>query len=166
MMMLVGRRAPMAWRRPGSVLGDEGLGIGLVDLRGRAYVGLVRLIPLKKKYWGVRLIALADTLRRLTATWLLATCQGRSATAALAQLQTAFAKGSTCELVAMGVQALADTLQGSTRWLLLQVDLKNAFKSIHQPAILNALEQRCPSMLPWVHQAFQPAPLLMGRDVI
>jgi len=29
----------------------------------------------------------------------------------------------------MGVQALAETLHGSTGWLLLQVDLKNAKKS-------------------------------------
>jgi len=66
----------------------------------------------------------------------------------------------------MGVQALADTLHGSTGWLLLQVDWKNAFNSIHQPAILEALEQRCPSMLPWVRQAFLPAPLLVGREVV
>jgi len=46
------------------------------------------------------------------------------------------------------------------------VDLKNAFNSIHRPTILNALEQRCPSILPWVRQAFQPAPLLVGREVI
>jgi len=64
------------------------------------------------------------------------------------------------------LRKLAETLRGSTGWLLLQVDLKNAFKSIHRPPILNALEQRCPSMMPWVHQAFQPTPLLMGRDVI
>jgi len=68
--------------------------------------------------------------------------------------------------MAMGVQALADTLHNSTGWLLLQVDLKNAFNSIHRPAILEALEQRCPSMLPWVRQAFQPAPLLVGREVV
>jgi len=66
----------------------------------------------------------------------------------------------------MGVQALADTLHGSTGWLLLQVDLKNAFNSINRPAILDALGQRCPSMLPWVRQAFQPAPLLVGHEVI
>jgi len=66
----------------------------------------------------------------------------------------------------MGVQALADTLHGSTGWLLLQVDLKNAFNSIHRPAILDALEQRCPSMLPRVRQAFQPAPLLVGSEVV
>jgi len=66
----------------------------------------------------------------------------------------------------MGLHALADTLQGSTGWLMLQVDLKNASNSIHRPAFLSALEQRCPSMLPRVRQAFQPAPLLVGRDVI
>jgi len=86
--------------------------------------------------------------------------------AALAPLQTALAKGSPCEVVAMGVQAHVDALHGSTGWLLLQVDLKNAFNSIHRPAILGALEQRCPAMLPWVRQTSQPAPLLVGREVI
>jgi len=46
------------------------------------------------------------------------------------------------------------------------VDLKNYFNSIHRPVILGALEQRCQVMLPWVRQAFQPAPLLVGREVI
>jgi len=40
------------------------------------------------------------------------------------------------------------------------VYFKNAFNSIHRPAILDALKQRFPSMLPWVRQTFQPAPLL------
>jgi len=118
--------------------------------RAAPYLCAARLIPLKKKDGGVRPIAVGDTLHRLTAKWLLATSQGRSATAALAPLQTAFEKGSPCEVVAMGVQTLADTLNGSTGWMLLQVDLKNAFNSIQRPAILDALEQRCPSMLPWV----------------
>jgi len=66
----------------------------------------------------------------------------------------------------MVVQAHVDAVHGSTGRLLLQVDLKNAFKSIHQPAILGALEQRGPAKLPWVRQASQPAPLLLGRVVI
>jgi len=53
----------------------------------------------------VRPIAVGDTLRRLVAKWLLATTQGRNAATALAPLQKAFAKGSPCEVVAMGVQA-------------------------------------------------------------
>jgi len=49
----------------------------------------------------------------------MATAQGRNAAAALAPLQTAFAKGSTCEVVAMGVQAQMDALYESTWWLLV-----------------------------------------------
>jgi len=41
---------------------------------------------------------------------------------ATAPLQTAFAKGSPCEVVGMGVQAQVDVLHGSTGRLLLQVD--------------------------------------------
>jgi len=139
---------------------------GRLHPRGAPYLCAARFIPLKKKDGGVRRIDKSDPPRRLTAKWLLATSQGRSATAALAPLQTAFAKGSPCEVVAMGVLALAEPMHGSTWWLLLQVDLKNAFSSIHRPTILEALEQRCPSLLPWVRQAFQPAPLLLGLEVV
>jgi len=91
-----------------------------------------RLVPLRNDDGGVRLILVGDTLRRLTAKCMLATSQGRRATAALAPLQTDFAQGRPCEVVAMGVQAQSDTLHGNTGWLLLQVDLKNDFNSIHR----------------------------------
>jgi len=65
----------------------------------------------------------------------------------------------------MGVQALVEGPHGSTGWLLLQVNLKNAFNSIQHPKFLDALSQRCLSMLPWVRQAFRPAPLLVYREV-
>jgi len=58
----------------------------------------------------VRPIAVGDTRRRLVAKWLLASAKGRNAAAALAPLQTAFAKGSPCEVVAMEVQAQVDAL--------------------------------------------------------
>jgi len=59
--------------------------------------------PPKKKVWGsARPIAVSDSLRMLVAKWLLASAQGRNAAAALASLQTALAKESPCEVVAMG----------------------------------------------------------------
>jgi len=97
------------------------------------------LIPFRKKYGGMRPIAVGDTLRRLVAKWLLATSQGRSATAALAPLQTAFEEGSPCEVVAMGVQSHVDALTGSTGLLLLQVYLK----TLSTPSIGR------PSWAPW-----------------
>jgi len=101
------------------------------------------------------------TLQRLVAKWLLVTTQWRNTAADLAPFQTAFAKGSPCEVVVMWVQAQMDAL--STGYLLLQV---NAFDSIARPAILESLERKCPSMLPWVRQAFHPERLLVGREVI
>jgi len=67
--------------------------------------------------------------------------------------------------VAMVVQTQVDTLHGSTRWLLLLVDLRNAVNSIARPAILVALERFRPSKMPWVRQTFQPPshPLLVRR---
>jgi len=52
-------------------------------------------------------------------------------------------KGSPYEVVAIGVQGQRDALHGSTGWLLLQVDLRNALNSIARPAILEALERLC-----------------------
>jgi len=110
----------------------------------------------------VRPIAVGDTLRSLVAKWLLASAQGRNASAAVAPLQRTLSKESPSEIVAMGVQAPVE----STAWLLLQVDLKNALSSFARPAILEALERLCLTMLPWVQQAFQPAFLLVGQEVI
>jgi len=41
----------------------------------------------------------------------------------------------------MELQAHVDAPHGSTRWLLPQVDLKEAFNSIARPAILETLER-------------------------
>jgi len=87
---------------------------GRLHPRAAPHLCAARLIPLRKKDGGVRPIAVGDTLRRLVAKWLLANTQGRNAATASAPLQTAFAKGSPCEVVAMGVQAQVDALHGST----------------------------------------------------
>jgi len=139
---------------------------GHLHPRAAPYLCAARLIPLRKKDRGVHFIAVSDTLQRLVAKWLLATAQGRNAAAALAPRQTAFAKGSLCEVVAMVVQAQVDALHGNTGWLLLQADLKNALNSITRPALQEALERLCPSTTPWVRQALQSAPLLIEREVI
>jgi len=74
---------------------------GRLHPRAAPYLCAARLIPLRKKDGGVRPIAVSDTLRRIVAKWLLASAQGRNAAIALAPLQTAFAKWSPCEVVAM-----------------------------------------------------------------
>jgi len=114
----------------------------------------------------VRPIAVGDTLRRLVAKWLFASAPVQNAASEIAPLQTAFAKGGPCAVVAMGVQVVADTLHRSKGWLLFPVDRKNALNSIHRFAVLSALERRCPALVPWVLQAFQAAPFLVGSHQI
>jgi len=86
---------------------------GRLHPRAAPHLCAAHVILLRKKDAGVRSIALGDILRRLTDNWLLATSQGRSLTAALAPLQTAFPKVSPCEVVAMGVQTLAKACTGA-----------------------------------------------------
>jgi len=57
---------------------------GRLQPRAAPYLCAARLIQLKMKDGGVLPIAMGDTLRRLTAKWLLATSPGRRPTAALA----------------------------------------------------------------------------------
>jgi len=49
---------------------------GRLHPRAAPFLCAARLITLKKKDGGVRPIAVGDTLRRLTAKWLLATSKG------------------------------------------------------------------------------------------
>lgn len=110
---------------------------GSLQPRAAPFLCAAHLIQLKKKDGGARPIAVGDTLRRLVVKWLLATSQGRITSSDLAPLPTDFAQDYHCEVVAMEVQAQTDTLNWGTGWLLLQVDLKNAFNSIHRPSILD-----------------------------
>jgi len=68
---------------------------GRLQPRAAPYLCAARLIPLKKKDGGVHPIALGDTLRRLTAKWLLATPQGRSAPAALPPSADSLSEGES-----------------------------------------------------------------------
>jgi len=61
----------------------------------------------------VRPIAVGDTLWSLVAKWLLETAHGRNTAAGLTPLETAFAKGSPCEVVEMGKQAHVDACTGA-----------------------------------------------------
>jgi len=74
---------------------------GRLQPRAAPYLCAACLLPLREENGALRPIAVCDTLRSLVANWLLATGQGRNAANALAPLQTAFATGSPCEVLAM-----------------------------------------------------------------
>ena len=66
----------------------------------------------------------------------------------------------------MGVQAAIDGIPSTSPWTLLQVDLWNAYNSVHRAAVVGALEELSPALLPWTRFCLQPAPLFCGGMAI
>ena len=129
-----------------------------------------RLVPLKKKDGGVRPIAIGECLRRVAAKWLIRSPAGQGAMAAVLPQQVAFCRGGPCETLPMAVQAAVQDLShapaGSADWVLLQVDLCNAFNSVTRQAVMAGVDDLFPEAAAWVGQCMQPAPLFCGKEVI
>ena len=80
-------------------------------------------------------------------------------------LQTAFGGKNACELVAITFQHMI--LQAPTgNWVVLQLDIRNAFNSVHRGAIAQGLSRYAPHLLPWAASCLQPAPLFVGDTTI
>ena len=107
------------------------------------------LIPLNKKDGGIRPIAIGDTLRRLVGKVLLRTTRVRAEVEGLQPRQVGVSVPFAAELVGMGVQRLADTVEQSN-WAVLQVDVSNAFNSVDRSAILLSAQVKAPSTYNWL----------------
>lgn len=71
------------------------------------------------------------------------------------------------ETVAIGTQALVDNLGNSGKWVMLQVDVSNAFNSIAREPILLEAQSRCPSLFNYLRFAYsQEVPLFCGHKRI
>ena len=114
----------------------------------------------------MRPIAVGDCLRRIAAKWLVRSPAGREAASSLLPRQIAFCKGGPCETLGMAVQSLVDGLPGDGDWVLLQIDLQNAFNSVERGAVTAAVSDLFPAAVPWVSQTMQAAPLLCGQEVL
>jgi hypothetical protein len=119
------------------------------------------LWPLRKNDGGVRPIAVGETLRRLVGKFLLQSAEAQAAVGKMEPAQTAFRKGGPCTCVGMGIQEAINLLP-SEPWVLLQVDLANAYNSLDRVAILSEVRTKCRRFLTWVQQSLQPAPLFYG----
>ena len=63
-----------------------------------------------------------------------------------------------CDLIAMGVQSVAQS-PGSD-WVVLQVDLRNAFNSVNRQAMLEVARAKVPSAYNWLAWCYAaPCPL-------
>ena len=109
------------------------------------------LIALNKKGGGIRPIAVGLSLRRLAAK-----CSGskvlQSMSEYLAPLQLGFGTPLGAEAAAHSARLHLCNMSPSN--LFLKLDFKNAFNSLRRDRMLEAVKERAPSLLPFVHSAY------------
>ena len=108
------------------------------------------LIGLEKPGGGVRPIAISETWYRFAGVCALRT-YGRGIGARLAPLQAGVGTPGGTETVA---HALASALAADPETVVILVDMANAFNSIHRTAMLAAVQQSAPALLPMVQWAY------------
>ena len=108
------------------------------------------LIGLGKPGGGVRPIAISETWCRFVGVCALRT-DGRGIGARLAPLQVGVGTPGGTETVA---HALASALAEDPETVAISVDMANAFKSIYRAAMLAAVQQSAPALLPMVQWAY------------
>ena len=59
------------------------------------------------------------------------------------------------ELVGMGLQRLVDARQNDPDWVILTIDMSNAFNTIHRDAILRGCAKRLPVAYNWLRSCYQ-----------
>ena len=112
------------------------------------------LIPLNKKDGGVRPIAVGDTLRRLIGKVTLSLEDVREQVQALKPRQCGVGVPNACEMVGMGLQRLADQ-HPEGDWVAVQVDVSNAFNTVHRTAMLQQCHQKTPAAYNWLAWSYR-----------
>ena len=116
------------------------------------------LLPLAKEDGGVRPIAVGDTCRRLAGKVLLRTTLMQTQSGSFRPRQTGVGVPMACDLIEMGVQSVAQS--PGQEWVVLQVDLKNAFNSVSRQAMLEVAREKVPSTYKWLAWCYAtPCPL-------
>jgi len=120
------------------------------------------LIPLSKKDGGVRPIAVGETLRRIVGKCLLRLDAVKEEVAHLQPRQCGVGVRNAAELVGMGLQRLvqAKHVEGDNDYVILQVDVTNAFNSISRDAVLRGCLTKVPTAYNWLRFCYNgPSPL-------
>ena len=125
------------------------------------------LTPLRKPDEGVRPVAVGETLRRVVGKALLSTSVAKEQVARVQPLQVGVGLRNATEAVAMGIQSLVDSRQSTGQWVLLKMDLSNAFNCIDRETVLHETQSRCPALFNYVRYCYHlNAPLFCGGNVL
>ena len=113
------------------------------------------LIPLRKKDNSVRPIAVGETLRRVIGKCLLETDALKEQIQSLQPRQCGVAVKGATELVGMGLQHFVDARHADPNWVVLTVDISNAFNTINRDAILRGCAKHVPVAYNWLSSCYQ-----------
>ena len=119
---------------------------GTLPLEHAPFFTGANLTPLRKKDNGVRPVAVGEVLRRLVGKALLATPEAKAQLAKLQPVQAGVGVRNATESVAMCTQNLANALGTGQSWVMLQVDLRNAFNCVERLHVMKAAEHYAPSL--------------------
>ena len=114
------------------------------------------VIPLRKKdNLSVRPIAVGETLRRVVGKCLLATDQLKEQMHTFQPRQCGVAVQGATELVGMGLQRFVDARRNDSDWVILTVDVSNAFNTIDRCAILHGCAKLTAVAYNWLRSCYQ-----------
>ena len=124
----------------------------------RPFFSGASLVALRKKDGGIRLIAVGCTLQRLAAK-----CASVHAVkelpGLLAPRQLEFGVSRGMEAAVHAARIFLRDLKSNQ--VMMKVDFRNAFNSVHRDKMLLAVEEFIPELLPFVHSAYWESTSLM-----
>ena len=136
---------------------------GMLPSAIREHLCSANLIPLRKKDGGIRPIAVGETFRRLVGKVLLRLPHVQEGIESLRPRQCGVGMPFAAELVGMGVHRLASGVLDAhvnEQWVLLQVDVCNAFNSVDRSTMLQQTLRKVPAVYNWLSWTYaEPSPL-------
>ena len=128
---------------------------GKLDMAIQRVLCTSNLIPLKKKDGGIRPIAVGDTIRRLIGKVLLSHPDVKAEICTLQPRQCGVGVPYAAELIGMGTQRVAEVFStdcdpSSPDFVVMQVDVRNAFNTLDRSAMLTQCLKKTPTIYNWL----------------
>ena len=123
---------------------------GLLNQEIAPYLASANLIPLRKPDNGVPPIAIRETLRRMVGKVLMSTPSLAAQLKNLAPLQCGVGIPNACESIGQGLQNVVSGMPVEGDWVVLQIDLSNAFNCVDRTTMLKGAARHAGNMYPWL----------------
>ena len=124
------------------------------------------LCALRKPDGGIRPIAVGSLYRRLAAK-IAAKYAANKLKAELSPIQLGIGISGGCESAVHAARQYICLTNSNSDDVILKVDVKNAYNSIHRCVVLKEIKERCPEIYPLAYQSYsESTPLYIGETMI